>query len=145
MNKIDAIISRLDKVKYLGTGRYMARCPAHDDRSPSLRVHEVSDGKILIKCFAGCPVDSIVEAIGLNLSDLFPDSVDDYARDKPRVHFGYKSEWFDKLLYESALLSLFLKNSVHAGDIFHLPEEDFARIIKAIETIDEIRRLYDRR
>jgi hypothetical protein len=35
-----------------GYGR--ARCPAHNDRNPSLSIREAADGKILIKCHAGC-------------------------------------------------------------------------------------------
>lgn len=44
----------------------MARCPAHDDRSPSLSVSEVSGGKILVHCFTGCSFESIKTALGLS-------------------------------------------------------------------------------
>jgi putative DNA primase/helicase len=37
------------------TGRgWMARCPAHDDRSPSLSIADGAEGRILLTCFAGC-------------------------------------------------------------------------------------------
>jgi len=36
--------------------RYTARCPAHDDRVASLSVAKGSDGRALVKCFAGCTV-----------------------------------------------------------------------------------------
>lgn len=49
----------------------MCRCPAHDDTSPSLSINEGQDGRILVKCHAGCSVDSVVTALGLSTGDLF--------------------------------------------------------------------------
>ena len=42
----------------------MARCPAHDDRSPSLSIADGHDGKILVKCFAGCTGAAVIAALG---------------------------------------------------------------------------------
>jgi hypothetical protein len=50
----------------------MACCPAHEDKSPSMRVTQ-RDGKILLHCMAGCVPDDILAAIGLRWSDLFDD------------------------------------------------------------------------
>lgn len=65
-------LALLKKVRKAGGGQ-VACCPAHDDKSPSLSVSE-RDGKILVKCFAGCSTDAIVNAIGLEIKDLFLDS-----------------------------------------------------------------------
>ena len=35
-------------------GGWMARCPAHEDRNPSLSIHDANDGKVLVRCHAGC-------------------------------------------------------------------------------------------
>lgn len=51
----------------------MACCPAHEDRSPSLAVTHIEDGRILIYCFAGCEVGDVLAAVGLNIRDLFPE------------------------------------------------------------------------
>jgi hypothetical protein len=51
-------------------------CPAHADGVPSLSVAQATDGKVLLHCFAGCEVEDVVRALGLVLSDLFPDPVD---------------------------------------------------------------------
>lgn len=53
---------------------WIARCPAHDDKHPSLSITEVDDGKVLINCHAGCHAADVVAAIGLELKDLFPES-----------------------------------------------------------------------
>lgn len=66
------LLSRLDKVKGTGPGRYTARCPAHDDKGPSLAVRELDDGRVLLHCFAGCSVHEIVGAVGLDIGALFP-------------------------------------------------------------------------
>lgn len=50
---------------------WIARCPAHEDRSPSLSIHEGRDGRTLLKCYAGCDVAAIARALQLEVSDLF--------------------------------------------------------------------------
>lgn len=42
-----------------GSG-WSARCPAHDDRTPSLSLRETSDGKVLVRCHAGCDQDEVI-------------------------------------------------------------------------------------
>jgi hypothetical protein len=69
---IDEFLSRLDRVR-TRAGGWVARCPAHEDRNPSLSVRE-TDGRVLVHCFAGCTVGAIVEALGLGLQDLFADT-----------------------------------------------------------------------
>ena len=39
-------------------GGWMARCPAHDDREPSLSIRDADDGKVLVRCHAGCDQDA---------------------------------------------------------------------------------------
>ena len=56
-----------------GSGDYMCRCPAHQDRTASLSVGTGDDGRILVKCMAGCDVKDIVAAMGLKMSDLYPE------------------------------------------------------------------------
>ena len=50
---------------------WSARCPAHEDRRPSLSVSEGDDGRALLHCHAGCDVANILAAIGLTKADLF--------------------------------------------------------------------------
>lgn len=69
---IDDLLSRLDKVRKTGSGRWVARCPAHDDKHPSLSIRELDDGRILIHCFAGCSPVDVLAAVGLEFADLYP-------------------------------------------------------------------------
>ena len=71
-NPIDTVLHRLEKVKRTGPDRWIAKCPAHDDRRPSLSIREAEDHKVLLKCWTGCSAAEIVAALGLSLADLFP-------------------------------------------------------------------------
>jgi putative DNA primase/helicase len=41
----------------------MCRCPAHDDKNPSLKVSDGTGGKVLVKCFAGCTQDAVIGSL----------------------------------------------------------------------------------
>lgn len=69
---LEKVLSRLDKVKANGPGKWKACCPAHADKNPSLNIKEAGDGTVLLKCWAGCSAAGITAAIGLELRDLFP-------------------------------------------------------------------------
>ncbi|MGO8685199.1 MAG: AAA family ATPase [Thermoleophilia bacterium] len=67
--QLDRLLSKFDGVKRSGVG-YLARCPAHEDRTPSLSISEGDDGRILVHCHAGCTTEAVVAAVGLSLADL---------------------------------------------------------------------------
>lgn len=73
MSAAETLLERLENVRPNGQGKWMAKCPAHQDRSPSLSIRETNDGTILLKCFAGCGAADVVHAVGLELQHLFPD------------------------------------------------------------------------
>lgn len=73
MSAAEKLLGRLQAVRSTGPSRWIAKCPAHEDRSPSLSVREVEDGTVLIRCFAGCGAADVVAAVGLELKDLFPE------------------------------------------------------------------------
>ena len=68
----DELVARLEGARERGPGRWSARCPSHDDKSPSLSVREGDEGTVLLHCFAGCSALDICGAIGVELRDLFP-------------------------------------------------------------------------
>jgi hypothetical protein len=69
---IEDVLSRLSKVKKTGRGNWIACCPAHDDRSPSLTLHAADDGRVLCRCWSGCSFNEIVDAVGLGWEPWFP-------------------------------------------------------------------------
>lgn len=71
---LDEFLPHLDGVRPRGS-RWSARCPAHDDKNPSLSISE-GDRGILLKCWAGCALVEICEALGIREGDLFFDALD---------------------------------------------------------------------
>jgi len=64
------ILSLLQGVTRNGDG-WKARCPAHDDTTPSLSIKQGDDGRTLLKCFAGCTAEAICGIINITTADLF--------------------------------------------------------------------------
>ena len=67
-------LQKLKRFHACGKDRFEACCPGHDDRKQSLSIRIGEDGKILLKCHAGCELGAILEPIGLMPRDLFPDN-----------------------------------------------------------------------
>jgi hypothetical protein len=61
---IDQAAEYFGGVQWRGTQRFIARCPAHQDKSPSLSVRE-GHTNIMVKCFAGCTFFEVAAAVGL--------------------------------------------------------------------------------
>lgn len=71
-----AFLSQLNKVKQTSPSQWIAQCPAHNSKSQKLSIAEGDDGRILIKCWSmNCPPEEIVTAIGMTMSDLFPEHI----------------------------------------------------------------------
>ncbi|NCA71677.1 MAG: DNA primase [Sphingobacteriia bacterium] len=93
----EPLLERLEKVRQVGTDRWMARCPAHDDKSPSLSVRADGD-KVLVHCFAGCSSDDVLTAVGLTWKDLYRDDPWEAARHRPNeAARSYARETFARM------------------------------------------------
>ncbi len=68
--KLHFVLARLGKVRQQADGSWMACCPAHDDREPSLHITLQND-KVLLHCFAGCSLDAICHALNIEPRELF--------------------------------------------------------------------------
>jgi hypothetical protein len=92
--ELESVLTRLAGVRRNGDG-WVARCPAHEDHNPSLSIHE-RDGKVLLHCHAGCTVEAICAALGIDMRDLFNDG-----EAEPRIvaEYGYTDEE-ESLLYQ---------------------------------------------
>jgi hypothetical protein len=64
-------IADLLHARHVGAGRWMAKCPAHPDRSPSLSIREGRDRRIvLLRCFAGCETRDVLKKLSLKWSAI---------------------------------------------------------------------------
>lgn len=70
--KVETILVRLAGVRPSGEG-WMARCPAHEDRNPSLSLRE-ANGKLLLHCFANCTTEAICAALKIEMRELFAEA-----------------------------------------------------------------------
>lgn len=77
---VNDLVARLEKAKRTSRDSWIACCPAHKDRTPSLTVRGMDDGRILIHCFSGCGAADVMAAIGLETADLFPESLGNLAQ-----------------------------------------------------------------
>jgi len=81
---VDALLGACKRVKKTGSSNWLACCPAHDDKNPSMTVRELPDGMVLVHCFAGCSVEEIATAAGIKLDELFPEKTCEYKQPQRR-------------------------------------------------------------
>lgn len=67
---VQVLLSRLDGVQQAGQG-WRARCPACGGNSRKVSISEGHDARVLVHCFGGCPALNVVQAVGLELADLY--------------------------------------------------------------------------
>ena len=129
----EKIIPLLQKVRKHGKS-YMACCPSHDDKNPSLSLTELSDGRILMKCFAGCDVYSILSALNLSPSDLFPDTKvnGQYKQYRSLERSSRSQNKLNAIEHEQRILDI-AKNMRAQGK--RLSENDLQRELVAFERI----------
>lgn len=129
--KTHRLLERLERVKTTGQGKWLARCPAHDDRSPSLAIREAED-RILIYCFSGCGVSQVLQAVGLQMVDLFPDRLANFYAAKPPFPKFNTYELFPLLVQEAVILALAWSDTL-AGKV--LSESDQQRVQQAFQSV----------
>lgn len=120
---LDDLLSRFEKSKKTGPDKGIACCPAHPDRTPSLGVRDAGD-KLLIHCRAGCSPHEVVSAVGLDLSDLFPEDMN-YHRVKPVKKRFMPDDIFECLRGEMCFL-LVCARDMQKGEA--LEERDIERL-----------------
>lgn len=129
----DALLARLAGVRRTGTDRWLARCPAHDDRRPSLSLRAVADGRVLLHCWAGCETADVLDAIGATWADIYPPR-DRSAPGRPvrREPVALAGDALLVLAHEARILVLL------AGDLARgrrLSTVDRSRLLQAAERI----------
>lgn len=132
------VLDRLDGVRPAGRD-WVAKCPAHSDRSPSLAVGVSDEQAVLLHCFAGCAAIEVVQAIGLRMSDLYPRPLMlvSGAPARRKLALGYESRWRAALravLHESTIIQVAASDLVQRSG---LSEEDHQRLTEAVERINQ--------
>lgn len=121
------LLNTLQQVKKTGPSRYIALCPAHQDKRPSLTITEKDDGVVLIKCWAGCGAAEILSAVGLDYAALYPTRTDDH-RGKPQRRPWNPADLLQIMAHEALIVAI--GASRHANG--HAPSDaDRQRILTA--------------
>jgi 5S rRNA maturation endonuclease (ribonuclease M5) len=145
---IEQFLARLKGVRRKGD-QWIALCPAHPDKNPSLSIR-VKDGKILINCFAACETDKVCAELGLKLSDLFLIRSDGEgsAANNPHIEttYDYTDEKgtlvYQKVRYKSKQFKFrrpngkgrWVWNLNHTRSVlYHLPEVLAATVVYVLE------------
>ena len=133
MTPIDLVLGGLSGVRQGQPGQWMTRCPAHEDRRPSLSVCETFDKAVLLHCFAGCTVHDITAVLGLNMADLFPlrDSRPGEPRRPPRLLTAGQAL---ELLRQESMLTMVAASNLSRG--MTLTDQDRARLLTAVGRIE---------
>lgn len=135
----DKLLNQLTKVKRTGPESWIACCPAHADKNPSMTITEKDDGRVLVHCFAGCSVDEVLGAVGLTFDDLFPERIENpYAPNKPeRMPFNPR----DVLASVSteSLITAIAASQLAQG--IPLPQPDKDRLLLAVSRLQEAARI----
>jgi hypothetical protein len=128
----DTLLSRLTKVRGRA-GSWVACCPAHDDRSPSLSIREDGD-RVLVHCHAGCEVSAVLGAVGLDMTDLFPPRPEPGPQPRHQRVRLFASDVLRVLHTEAAVVMV---AAYHVRNGIKLTDEDMARLALAWQRIDE--------
>ena len=128
----DRLLDRLQGVRQTGHNRWMAKCSAHDDRSPSLSILETDEGILRIKCFAECGGADVMSAVDLELKDLYPEPLKHHSAPGKPNHYHAAREALRVLRPEVLLVAIAAENIVNGID---LADDDRDRLILAAQRI----------
>jgi len=126
----DKLLSRLQRVKRTGPGKWIASCPTREDKSPSLAIRETDDGTILLHDFGGDSVEAILGAVGLSFADLYPDKPG--AIGKPVKRPFNASDVLSLVAFESAVAVVVISDLVKREGA---TETDLDRLLVAAQRL----------
>lgn len=135
------LLGQLKSVRETASGRWIACCPAHSDKTPSLAIREAEDGRILLHCFAGCTPLEVLGAVGLTMADLFPGET----RRGSILHKKPLPDWKRKRLeaqrdHEELVIEIAVADLCNGKDLSPDDKKRCAQAHKRIAAIDELLR-----
>jgi len=125
MNAVDNLLARLEGVKGTGPSRWIARCPAHADKRPSLSI-----------CVGGCGIEEVLGAVRLGFDALFPDKPIQHAKGEQRPFHAL--DVLECLATEAMIIAVAAANLQQGVT---LSDADRGRLLLAAERIQSARRL----
>ena len=125
---IQEVLNHFDNVKESGANQYSCRCPAHKDGSNSLGIKEGDGDRILLNCFAGCDVKSILESAGLEWKDIMNEE-----KLFQTEKLGFNPYAVLKMLRDEVLLIGLASIDIRAGKPLNDKEHD--RLLKAVGNV----------
>jgi hypothetical protein len=131
---VDVLLSRLEGVKRTRHACWIARCPAHTDKKPSLSIREIDDGTVLINDFGGCGATDILAAVGLRFDELFPPKPVDHF--KPMRRPVFREDLFQIIRFEASVVWL-IACDMHTGK--RVSDEDYKRLGDAVSWLERIK------
>ena len=123
----DKLLSQLSRIKRTGVNRWLALCPAHPDKRPSLAIRELDDGRVLIHCFAGCNVEEVLHAVGFELDVLYQEKLIGHCLQPERHPFSAK-DVLEAVRHEALIVSVAASTIAHGET---LVEDDHKRLMLA--------------
>ena len=131
---IDALLSRLERVKPTSASTWIASAPTRDDRHPSMTIRLLDDGRILLHDHGGDSVEEILSAIGLTFDSLFPDSVDPLTHHHPERRPFNCADTLRAVGFEALLVGV-AASAVATGEPLSVADRD--RLMLAVSRIQE--------
>lgn len=129
------ILSHFSRVRATSkTNAYNCLCPAHDDKNASLSIKINEDGRVLIHCFAGCDIESILGAVGLTLDDIIPQRIDLL---KPQGK-AFNPFAILKTMKDEALFVYMCANEIEQGRTLQSSDKE-----KLLHTIGKLKEAYE--
>jgi hypothetical protein len=146
VSKLNTLLSHLEHVSKRGDS-YRARCPAHDGKNTStLKITEVDDRRILVHCFHGCGASEVMEAIGMEMTDLMPERLTHHATPEQRRKWRQDAlhrdwcEYTKDLMFEADVVFV-AGLQIEKGEALDM--DDSIRLKTALKRIQQIRSLFD--
>lgn len=125
MSAINRVLDRLEGVRPSGPNKWRARCPGHGSKSQSLAIADV-DGRVLLKCFAGCETEAVLNAINMTFSDLYDQPIGEH---KPLQRSPWTArDVLDLVLVEATVVGIVANDLLQKRAI---SEADWRRLSQA--------------
>jgi len=143
MSPIDLVLSHLEQPREVAPGRWRARCPGHDGKKrTTLSITQRDDGRVLLHCFAECDAAAVVQAMGLDMGDLFPPKpATPGGGASPMRHPFVPAQVYDVLRFEATVVYLIAADMQADRAV---SEGDFDRLGVALGRIYNVAGVYHR-